>query len=64
MQEGGTAPTSASKQMIAIGRRMIANIVADTTDLGDSMFVGEGSLFTDPERFDLERELLFRRTPR
>ena len=63
MQESATTPPSASKQMIDIGRRMIANILADTTDLGDSTFVGEGSVFTDPDHFDREREVLFRRTP-
>ena len=30
-----TTPPSASRQMIEIGRRMIANILADTTDLGE-----------------------------
>ena len=57
------APPSASRQMIEIGRRMIANILSDTTDLGGSTFVGDGSVFTDPDRFALEREVLFRRTP-
>ena len=52
MQESATTPPSASKQMIDIGRRMIANILADTTDLGDSTFVGDGSVFTDPDRFE------------
>lgn len=53
----------ASKQMVQIGRRMIANIVAGTTDMRGSTYVGEGSVFTDPERFEREREVLFRRTP-
>ncbi len=57
------ASPSASKQMIEIGRRMIANILADTTDLGSSTFVGDGSVFTDHGRFELEQEVLFRRTP-
>jgi len=52
-----------SKQMIDIGRRMIANIVADTTDQGGTTFLGEGSIFTDPYRFEREQEVLFRRTP-
>ena len=34
LQESASAPPLASKQMIDIGRRMIANIVADTTDHG------------------------------
>lgn len=53
----------ASKQMVQIGRRMIANIVADTTDMGGSTYLAEGSVFTDPDRFEWEREVLFRRTP-
>ena len=53
----------ACKQMIDIGRRMIANIVADTTDERGTTFHGDGSIFTDPDRFDREREVLFRRTP-
>ncbi len=61
--QDSAAPTSASKQMIDIGRRMIANILADTTDLRGSTFVGDGSVFTDPDRFEREREVLFRRTP-
>jgi nitrite reductase/ring-hydroxylating ferredoxin subunit len=53
----------ASRQMVEIGRRMIANIVNDTTDMRGSTFVGEGSVFTDPDNFEREREVLFRRTP-
>ena len=64
MQESATAPPSASRQMIDIGRRMIANILADTTDVRGSTFVGEGSVFTDPDRLEREREVLFRRTPK
>ena len=63
MQDTAATGPSASKQMIDIGRRMIANILADTTDLGSSTFVGDGSVFTDPDRFEREREVLFRRTP-
>ena len=63
MQDTATSPPSASPQMIDIGRRMIANILADTTDLGSSTFVGDGSVFTDPDRFERDREVLFRRTP-
>ncbi len=33
MQDTAATGPSASKQMIDIGRRMIANILADTTDL-------------------------------
>jgi carnitine monooxygenase subunit len=53
----------ASQQMIEIGRRMIANIVGDTTDMRGSTYVGKGSVFTDPVRFERELEVLFRRTP-
>jgi carnitine monooxygenase subunit len=53
----------ASRQMVEIGRRMIANIVNETTDMRGSTFMGEGSVFTDPDRFEREREVLFRRTP-
>jgi nitrite reductase/ring-hydroxylating ferredoxin subunit len=55
--------STVSKQMVEIGRRMIANIVADTTDMRGSTYRGEGSVFTDPGRFEREREVLFRRTP-
>ncbi len=54
---------AASPQMIALGRRMIANTIGRTTDLGEGTFVGDGSIFTDPERLEIEREVLFRRTP-
>lgn len=53
----------ASPQMTALGRRMIANTIAGTTDLGEGTYVGDGSVFTDPARFEREREILFRRTP-
>lgn len=56
-------PRAASRQMVEIGRRMIANIVNDTTDVRGTTFVGEGSIFTDPDYFEREREVLFRRTP-
>lgn len=54
---------AASDQMVQIGRRMIANIVADTTDVRGSTYMGEGGVFTDQDRFEREREVLFRRTP-
>ncbi|MGB6056631.1 MAG: Rieske 2Fe-2S domain-containing protein [Microthrixaceae bacterium] len=53
----------ASPEMIDIGRRMIANTLAGTTDLGADTYFGDGSIFTDPARFDLEREAFFRRMP-
>jgi nitrite reductase/ring-hydroxylating ferredoxin subunit len=49
--------------MVALGRRMIANSIAGTTDMGDGTYVGDGSVFTDPDRFEGECEVLFRRTP-
>ena len=52
-----------SPQLVALAHRLIANIVADTTDLGDHVYRGDGSIFTDPERFEAEREAFFRRTP-
>ncbi len=62
-RDPSTSPGVASKQMIDLGRRMIANILAGVTDLRGSTFFGDGSVFTDPERFEREREVLFRRTP-
>jgi len=52
-----------SPQLVALAHRLIANIGADTTDLGDHVYRGDGSIFTDPERFEAEREAFFRRTP-
>jgi nitrite reductase/ring-hydroxylating ferredoxin subunit len=49
--------------VVAIAERLIANIEADTTDCGGTLYRGDGSMFTDPERFARERRLLFRRTP-
>ena len=49
--------------MTALGRRMIANTIAGTTDLGDGTYVGDGSVFTDPVRFERECEILFRSMP-
>lgn len=49
--------------MVALGRRMIANSKAGTTDLGEATYFGDGSIFTDPERFEVEWDVLFRRTP-
>lgn len=49
--------------MVEIGRRMIANILEDTTDMRGETFIGDGSVFTDPDRFAKECDILFRRTP-
>lgn len=53
----------ASPQMVALGRRMIAHTLGGTTDLGSGTFVGDGSVFTDPDRLERERHALFRRMP-
>lgn len=52
-----------SPQLIDLGRRLIANLQAGRTDLGDHVFTGDGSVFTDRDLWDREREVLFRRTP-
>jgi len=49
--------------MIALGRRLIANSIAGVTDLGEGTYIGDGSMFTDPARLEVEREILFRQTP-
>ena len=49
--------------MIELGRRMIANTRANTTDQFGEIYQADGSIFTDPERFAREREILFRTTP-
>ena len=52
-----------SPQLIELAKRLIANIELDRTDLGDHVYRGDGSQFTDPARFAREREVLFRRSP-
>jgi len=54
---------TASRQMIELGHRMIANTLANTTDQYGELYEADGSVFTDPERFRKEREILFRNTP-
>ena len=53
----------ASAEMIKIGRRMISNTIAGTTDLADETYFGDGSVFTDPARFEREREVIFKSLP-
>ena len=52
-----------SPQLIALAHRLIANIEQGRTDVADHLYQGDGSIFTDPDRFEQERELFFRRTP-
>lgn len=53
----------ASPQMTALGRRMISNTIAGATDLGEGTYVGDGSIFVDLARFEVEKDILFRRMP-
>jgi carnitine monooxygenase subunit len=50
-------------QLVELGRRLIANIEGGHGDLGDHIYQGPGSTFTDPDRLAREQEILFRRTP-
>ncbi|HTO01199.1 MAG TPA: SRPBCC family protein [Microthrixaceae bacterium] len=59
----GSVLEVASAEMINIGRRIIANTIAGTTDMAAETYFGDGSVFTDPARFEREREVIFRSMP-
>lgn len=51
------------QDVVATGRRIIDHLENRTLDLGEAPLRVDSSVFTDPERLVLEREVLFRRTP-
>lgn len=52
-----------NEDLTAFCRRLLENVQSDTTDLVDEVHFEPAASFTDVERFNLERERYFLRTP-